>query len=64
MTDTNKSSEQDLKDLAENLLVKSVDEISNNKEIIRKIEDKIIFVKETKNVDVIYKTEDVQEKIG
>lgn len=64
MTDTNKFSEQDLKDLAEDLLVKSVDEISDNKEIIWKIEDKIIFVKETKSVDVIYKTEDVQEKIG
>ena len=64
MENSNESNEQDLKGLAENLLVKSVDEVSDDKEIIERIKDKIIFIKESKEIKVIYKTEKMQDMVG
>lgn len=64
MTLQDEQENEDLKSLAEDLLVKSIEEVSDDKEIIKRINGKIIFIKENDGIKVIYNTKNLQEKIG
>ncbi len=60
---TNKPSES-LKSRAEELFLRNKDEVSDEKEeIIEKLKDKIVIIKETKNVEVLFKHNSPQVKI-
>lgn len=56
--------EKSLKELARNALVRSVDGVSDDKKIIQKIEGKVIFIQETNKINIVYKTDNLQKKIG
>jgi len=53
----------ELKEYAGEALVRSKDEVSNSKEIIDKLKDKIIIIKENNSVEIILKNEGPQVKI-
>jgi len=52
-----------LKSYAEDLFLRSKDEVSNDKEILEKLKDKIVIIKETKSVEVIFNNNSPQVKI-
>lgn len=52
-----------LKSYAEDLFLKSKDEVSNDKEILEKLKDKIVIIKETKSVEIVFKNSSPQVKV-
>ena len=54
---------ESLKLYAEDLFLRSKDEVSNDKEILEKLKDKIVIIKETRSVEVIFKNSGPQVKV-
>lgn len=54
---------ENLKSYAEDLFLRSKDEVSNDKEILEKLKGKIVIIKESKSVEVIFKNSSPQVKI-
>lgn len=59
----NNNGSENLKEYAESLFLRSKDEVSNDKEILDKLKDKIVIIKETNSVEVIFKHSSPQVRI-
>ncbi|MBU0470535.1 MAG: hypothetical protein KKA62_01165 [Nanoarchaeota archaeon] len=51
---------QNLKSYAEDLFLRSKDEVSNDREIMEKLKDKMVIIKETSSVELIFKHDSAQ----
>ena len=54
---------ENLKTYAEDLFLRSKDEVSNDREILDKLKGKIVIIKETNSVEVIFKHSSPQVKV-
>ncbi len=60
---TNPKRSESLKSYAEELFLKSKEEVSNDKEILEKLKDKIVIIKETRSVEVIFKNNSPRARV-